>query len=57
MQICFGMNLEYVSVKIWRRNTSENVQAINKMESQMNEAETDNMTSQCFYVTMPQILG
>jgi len=43
------MNLEYVIVKIWRRNASENVQTSNKMGSQINVA-TDNVTSQCFYV-------
>jgi len=47
------MNLEYVIVHIWRRNASENVQASNKMASQMNAA-TDNVTLQCFYVKMRQ---
>jgi len=32
------MNLVYVIVKIWQRNASENVQASNKMASQMNIA-------------------
>jgi len=39
------MNLEYVIVNIWRRNGSENVQASNKIMSQMNVA-TENVTSQ-----------
>jgi len=50
------MNLEYAIVKIWRRNALENVQANNKMASQLNVA-TDNMTSQCFYVKVHQIFG
>jgi len=37
----FGIYLEYVIVKIWRRKASEDVHASNKMESQMNVA-TDN---------------
>jgi len=41
------MNLEYVIVKIWRRNASENVQVSNKMVCQINVA-TDNVMSQCF---------
>jgi len=49
------MNLEYLIVKIWRRNASENVQASNKIASQMS-VETDNTTSQCFYVKV-QIFG
>jgi len=47
---CFGMNLEYVIVKL----KSENVQANNKMASPMNVA-TDNVTSQCFYAEARQI--
>jgi len=43
------MHLGYVVVKICLRNASENVQASNKMASQINVA-TDNVTSQCFYV-------
>jgi len=50
------MNLEYVIVKIWPRKASENVQASNKMASQMNVA-TDNVTSQYFYAKMRQIFG
>jgi len=50
------MNLEYTIVQIWRRNASENVQASNKIVSQMNVA-TDNLTSQCVYVKMRQIFG
>jgi len=49
------MHLGYVIVKIWR-NASENVQASNKMASQINVA-TDNVTSQCFYVKVRQIFG
>jgi len=50
------MNLQYVIVKQWRRKASKNVQASNKMASQMNVA-TDNVTSQCFYVKAHQIFG
>jgi len=50
------MHLGYVIVKIWRRNASENVQASNKMASQITVA-TDNVTSQCFYVNVRQIFG
>jgi len=50
------MNLEYVIVKIWRRNASKNVQGSNKMTSQINVA-TDNVTSQWFYVKVLQICG
>jgi len=50
------MNLEYVIVNIWRRNALENVQASNKMASQMNVA-TDNVTSQCFYVKVRSVFG
>jgi len=50
------MNLEYVIEKIWHRNASENVQASNKMASQMNVA-ADNVTSQCFYIKLCQIFG
>jgi len=46
---CFGMNLEYVIVKIWQRKTLENVQISKTMASQMNIA-TDNVTSQSFCV-------
>jgi len=42
----YGMNLEYVIVKKWRRIASQNIQASNKMVSQMNVV-TDYMTSQC----------
>jgi len=56
MQNYFGMHLGYVIVKIWRTNDSENVQASNKMASQINVA-TDNVTSQCFYVKVCQIFG
>jgi len=50
------MNLEYVIVKIWRRNVCENVQASNKMASQMNVATDNDMTSQSFY-KVGQIFG
>jgi len=40
---CFGINLEYVTVKTWQRNASIEVQASNKMASQMN-VETGNVT-------------
>jgi len=56
MYNCFGMHLGHVIVKIWRRNTSENVQASNKMASQINVV-PDNVTSQFFYVKVRQMFG
>jgi len=50
------MNLEYVIIKICQRKHLKNVQARNKMASQMNVA-TDNVMSQCFYIRVWQIFG
>jgi len=51
----FGVNLEYVLITR-RRKDLENVQASNKIASQMNVA-ADNVTSQSFYVKVRQIFG